>query len=226
VSWALLCLLLLGTAVYVTGVFTPASQDCPAPIQSAALVRPNDAKQASPDPQPHAKDLPARVHAGANNPAQGQLAPSQTPEGQISDELSASSTTAPSDGLLEPTNDSWGELKRGAPVHSGPSVSSPILGYGAAGTEMPLLERRLGWVRVRDPATSREGWIYEEHVLTKEGPSGLAAAATEEETTSESDIDVSEIEQPKRSFKAKPRKHYVKKRWRKPLRFVRRFRRF
>jgi hypothetical protein len=225
VKWALLCVLLLGTAVYFAGTFTPARQDCPAPVQSAALVRPNDATQASRDSQPHEDDLRS-VHVGANNPPQGQLAPIQTPEEQTSDELSASSRTAPSDSLSEPANDSWGELRSGAPVHSGPSVSSPILGYGAAGTEMPLLERHLGWVRVRDPATSREGWIYEEHVLTKEGPRGLAAAVTGEEATSESDIDVSEIEQPRRSFKAKPRKHYAKKRWRKPLRFVRRFRRF
>jgi hypothetical protein len=218
VKWALLSVLLLGTAVYFAGTSDPARQDCPAPVQGAALVSPNEAKQASRDSQLHEDNLPA----GRSNSPQGQLASIHAGD-QTSDGLSASSTTAPSDSQSE---DLWGELKRGAPVHSGPSVSSPIVGYGAAGTEMPLLERHLGWVRVRDPATSREGWIYEEHVLTKEGPRGLAAAVTGEEATSEGDIDVAEIEQPRRSFKAKPRKNYAKKRGRKPLRFVRRFRRF
>ena len=29
---------------------------------------------------------------------------------------------------------------------------------------MQLVKRELGWVRVRDPATSREGWIHQEHI--------------------------------------------------------------
>ena len=72
-----------------------------------------------------------------------------------------------------------------------------------------------------------EGWIYEDHVTTKEGPNGLAAGASRQEAALESDGDLGELEQPKRSFKAnKPRKNYAKKRWRKPLHFVFRFRRF
>ena len=72
---------------------------------------------------------------------------------------------------------------------------------------MQLVKRELGWVRVRDPATFREGWIHEEHI-TVESPN-----ATEAELASEDD-EVSE--QPKRSFKSKkPRKAYKAKKSRK-----------
>ncbi len=113
------------------------------------------------------------------------------------------------------------------PVHSGPSVSSDIIGYAAVGTEAQLLERKLGWVRILDPSTSREGWIYGEHITVKAGPSGLGLTDGRKEAALESDLDPGEVEQPKRSFKAKKaRKNYAKKRWRKRLRFGFRFRRY
>jgi hypothetical protein len=88
---------------------------------------------------------------------------------------------------------------------------------------------------VLDPATSREGWIYEDHVLAREGASELAAEGPDpeamphsgREATLQSDGDLNEVQQPQRSFKVKkPRQRYAKKRWRKPLRFVRRVTRF
>ena len=78
---------------------------------------------------------------------------------------------------------------------------------------MQLVKRELGWVRVRDPATSREGWIHEEHI-TVESPNATGAELAPEGALASEDDEVSE--QPKRSFKSKkPRKAYKAKKSRK-----------
>jgi hypothetical protein len=75
---------------------------------------------------------------------------------------------------------------------------------------MRLLERNLGWVRIMDPATAREGWIYEEHVTVKEGPSGIADGDTYQEAAIAREADSIILKKPKRSFKAKKSKSYAK----------------
>ena len=56
---------------------------------------------------------------------------------------------------------------------------------------MQLLERELGWVRVLDPATARQGWIYEKHVVAKEGPAGIeTGTAPRPETALANDADL------------------------------------
>jgi Bacterial SH3 domain len=123
----------------------------------------------------------------------------------------------------------WGQLLRGAPVHSAPSASSELLGYASPGTEMQIAERSQGWARVIDPATSNQGWVIDRDITIKEGPSGLAIGRPEnqQEAALETDADLAEPERPKRSVKAKrTHKHYAKKRGRKHLRFGFGFRRF
>jgi hypothetical protein len=219
--WVLLSLGVLGAILYATGTFTPSPDEPSGSSESAVLVWPDDAQR---DTRP---GLP--IHAiDPFAPSPQQAAPSvalqvQPPTSQTSETLS--DFTAPL--LPRPEQHSWGQLLRGAPVHSGPSVSSDILGYAAAGTETELLERNLGWVKILDPATSREGWIYEKHITVKTGPSGLGLTDSRQEAALESDLDPGEVEQPKRSFKAKKAgKNYAKKRWRKRLRFGFRFRRY
>ena len=139
----------------------------------------------------------------------------------------------PSDGLASVDTaplaaDAWGEMLRGAPVHSGPDVSSAILGYVAAGTDMQLLRRELGWVKVLDPATAREGWIYEQHIIAKAGPDAIQEVAAADEAG------LGPLDEPTQSFKSqksrknyvsKKRRHYGENRRRKVIGFFR-FRRF
>jgi len=227
--WALLFLGLLGATLYATGAFTPSSDEPSGSSESAVLVWPDDAQRDTRPGLPiHAIDpFASSPDEGAPSVAlQEQLARSQTSETQeaLLNDLATSSAALPSDNSEQ---HSWGQLLRGAPVHSGPSVSSDILGYAAAGTEAQLLERNHGWVRMLDPATSREGWIYEEHITVKAGPSALGHADGRQEAALENDVDPGEVEQPRRSFKAKKsRKNYAKNRWRKRLRFGFRFRRY
>ena len=54
---------------------------------------------------------------------------------------------------------------RGATVHSGPSVSAPIVRYYPVGTELHLVDLQRGWFQVLDPATEQRGWVYERYYL-------------------------------------------------------------
>ena len=66
---------------------------------------------------------------------------------------------------------------------------------------MHLVKRELGWVKVRDPATSREGWIHEEHINPVESPNATGAELAPGDALGTADDEVSE--QPARSFKSK-----------------------
>jgi len=45
-------------------------------------------------------------------------------------------------------------------MREAPKSSSPVLGVIAKGVELQVLDRKRGWVKVTDPASGKEGWIY------------------------------------------------------------------
>jgi Bacterial SH3 domain len=45
-------------------------------------------------------------------------------------------------------------------MREAPRSSSPVLGVIGQGIELQVLERSRGWVKVTDPASGKEGWIY------------------------------------------------------------------
>jgi hypothetical protein len=45
-------------------------------------------------------------------------------------------------------------------MREAPRSSSPVLGVIGQGIELQVLERKRGWVKVTDPASGKEGWIY------------------------------------------------------------------
>ena len=59
----------------------------------------------------------------------------------------------------------WFVVSRAARLHAGPSVSSRITHFYPVGTELKLVGYERGWFLVSDPATLREGWIYERYYL-------------------------------------------------------------
>ena len=132
--WVLLSLGFLGVILYVTGTFTPSPEKPSGSSESAALVWPDDAQLDTRPGRPSPQEATPSI-----TPATSQT--SETQEPRLNDPA-APSPASPSD---YPEQHSWGKLLRGAPLHSGPSVSSAILGHAAAGTEMQLLERNLGW---------------------------------------------------------------------------------
>jgi hypothetical protein len=76
----------------------------------------------------------------------------------------------------------WVRVTRGAWMHSGPSVSSKVVGHQPPGKEMPLLESRQGWYQVSDPETGQLGWIFAKYYLDPiDRPSEKRVAAREPE---------------------------------------------
>ena len=59
----------------------------------------------------------------------------------------------------------WFVVSRAARLHAGPSVSSRITHFYPVGTELKLIGYEQGWFLVSDPATLRQGWIYERYYL-------------------------------------------------------------
>ena len=45
-------------------------------------------------------------------------------------------------------------------MREAPKSSSPVLGVIAKGVELPVLDRKRGWVQVTDPASGKTGWVY------------------------------------------------------------------
>jgi hypothetical protein len=50
-------------------------------------------------------------------------------------------------------------------MHSGPSVSTPVVGHQSPGKEMHLLDSSQGWYQVFDPETGKRGWVYAKYYL-------------------------------------------------------------
>ncbi len=63
----------------------------------------------------------------------------------------------------------WAEVALAARVHSAASVSSPTVRYYRVGTRLKVIDRQSGWIKVIDPTTSKQGWIYEKYLMLKEG---------------------------------------------------------
>jgi hypothetical protein len=76
-----------------------------------------------------------------------------------------------------PEEANWVVVIRFATVHSGPSVSAPMVGSYSVGTELQLTDYQQGWFQVLDPASSQRGWIYEKYYLQAIRGPGQGVAA-------------------------------------------------
>lgn len=71
---------------------------------------------------------------------------------------------------VEDALEEWAEVSLAARVHNAPSVSAPTVRFYRVGTRLKVIGREPGWIKVVDPSTSKEGWIYEKYLTPKEGP--------------------------------------------------------
>jgi hypothetical protein len=77
-------------------------------------------------------------------------------------------------------NAMWVKVIRGATVHSGPSVSAPVVSYLAVGKELHLVDSQQDWFQVFDPATGQRGWVYAKYYVEPiDRPSGKRVAVQE-----------------------------------------------
>jgi hypothetical protein len=208
---------LAGAALYAISGYTFGTSSFPAsePLSERDAV-PSERVAASPQQgAPISED---------QSPDLSNIAKAQTAEQRpLPDNLSSVEPALPTSEAAEP-HYVWGKLVRGAPVHSSPSVSSPVLGYADAGAQAQLVERDSGWVKVLDPTTSREGWILEMNVSPTQSADRAASRNLTKEAALEGDQQLA-APAPAKSFKAKkPGKRYVERR-RKRVGFFFRFRR-
>jgi hypothetical protein len=102
--------------------------------------------------------------------------PRGTPAAVVSDQPKSKPAKQPRSedlGALKESSDSgssWVYVVRAAWVHSGPSVSAPLLRIYPLGMELHLIGYERGWFQVVDPATSQQGWIYEKYINFTAGP--------------------------------------------------------
>lgn len=69
------------------------------------------------------------------------------------------------DARPSPESALWVVVIRGAWVHSGPSVSAPIVGHHSPNTELQMIGSKRGWFQVLDPETGERGWILARYYL-------------------------------------------------------------
>ena len=102
----------------------------------------------------------------------GQTPKTQGPKGEkpasVSQAQLAEVSAWPAKAEDEP--EEWAEVSLAAKVHNAPSVSSPTVRLYRVGTRLKVIGREHGWIKVADPTTSEEGWIYEKYLTPKEGP--------------------------------------------------------
>ena len=78
----------------------------------------------------------------------------------------------------------WFVVSRAARLHAGPSVASGVTHFYPVGTELKLVGHEQGWFLVSDPATLRQGWIYDKYYLEAiPGPGQTQVAVLESSTT-------------------------------------------
>jgi hypothetical protein len=117
---------------------------------------------------------PGLQHAAFRSSALGALQADGTPVASI-DELfapalpqagmSGKDAKSSDDARLVDESAMWVVVTRGAWMHSGPSVSSPVVGHQSPGKEMHLVDSQQGWYRVFDPETGQRGWVYAKYYL-------------------------------------------------------------
>jgi hypothetical protein len=112
-----------------------------------------------------------------------KLAASATDDDQIGQGPASLPITRESSEPSVPTEGKeaiWFVVSRAARLHTGPSVSSPVVQFYPVGTELKLIGYAQGWFQVLDPATLRQGWIYEKYYLEAISGPGQTRIAVQE----------------------------------------------
>ena len=108
-----------------------------------------------------------RTHAIETTIAGGQNSRGELQKGQLAELNGAGSSPQTPNDTYEDAQ--WVQISAAAALHSGPSVNSPILSHYPAGIKLRTTQRQNGWVKIVDPATSQQGWIYENYVSPSQG---------------------------------------------------------
>ena len=116
---------------------------------------------------------PGLQQVALRSPAVGAVQADGTPVASIDDLFAPALPQAAkpeedakvSDVRLVDESAMWVVVTRGAWMHSGPSVATPVVGHQSPGKEMHLLDSSQGWYQVFDPETGKRGWVYAKYYL-------------------------------------------------------------
>lgn len=117
---------------------------------------------------------PGLQQVALRSPAVGALQADGTPVASIDDLFAPAlpqgaktedDAKAGEDARLADESGMWVVVTRGAWMHSGPSVSTPVVGHQSPGKEMHLIDSSQGWYQVFDPETGKRGWVYAKYYL-------------------------------------------------------------
>jgi hypothetical protein len=134
------------------------------------------------------------------------------------------SQTEPGDQQVKFGGDEqWAEVVLPARAHSAASVSSPTVRRYRVGTKLKVIDRESSWIKVSDPTTGNQGWIYEKYLMLREGSDqkqveepGQSQRTAQAESKAPDDPNLAAPAQP--GPYARP---YTRKQgWRRPYRFV------
>jgi hypothetical protein len=147
-----------GTVAAVPNAPAPAAEAKPAQAPNDQAASPPQAKPAkTEDAKPAAaKDLD---QTGSVNQVTQKQNEKPAPESQ----------TELGDRQVKVDSEQWAEVLLAAKVHSAASVSSPTVRRYRVGTRLKVIDQKSGWIKVIDPTTSKQGWIFEKYLMLKEG---------------------------------------------------------
>lgn len=188
---AVLSLCLFGTALATANTLITQRQSCPSGgpniVAASAETSPGTVAAAHSAPAQAAKAKPAQA------PKDQAVTPTQAKATKADDTKPAAPKDLDQTGSVDQTtqkqsnkpapasrtelgpqvkvgdSEQWAEVVLAARAHSAASVSSPTVRHYRVGTRLRVIDRRSGWIKVVDPTTSNQGWIFEKYLMLKEG---------------------------------------------------------
>lgn len=169
-----------GASSTTTDIVSTAKGKPPQASKAAALStassEPPEAKRSQAE-RPAAKPpAPASKNADVTGSVK-QPANTQKPAPPSQDQLAA---VIDPPAKVEDEPEEWADVTLAARAHNAPSVSAPIVRYYRLGTRLKVVGRESGWIKVVDPTTSKEGWIYEKYLTPRKGRDQKSSQAESE----------------------------------------------
>lgn len=149
----------------------PVSEPTPtlAGVRSVAtlqeLTKDAEGKPPADEPLPEFAALQARPSPQKIAPKEVEARPNRLAAANAADGASGqSASSAPAQPATDGGDANSIEPSDFVNLRSGPSSSSAIIGVIDKGTKLKVMDRKRGWLKVTNPKTSENGWIYSGYV--------------------------------------------------------------
>jgi hypothetical protein len=158
------------------------------PIETPQEIAPKeaDAKPPADKPKPELAALQAGPAPQEIVPKETEAKPERLAAANAADGANAqSASSAPAQAATDDGDANSIEPSDFVNLRSGPSSSSATIGVIDKGTKLKVMDRKRGWLKVTNPKTSENGWIYSGYVA------GLANSGHRRKRAPQADSDES-----------------------------------